>query len=264
MLPEDTPGAGTSETPADEIVTDPPPAGDAPVSDQPGDDDEGHVKISKQEYLVLKDARQREKEARADLDRERAARTTPPTPAAATTESDEATRREYDTYIANLRVLAKSDPDLNGAANPTAKAILLMHDRTEAVTKRASEAENRQRIREEMTDVPTARRQEVFDYMQATGVVSPAVAYQLIRGGKEYETLAEKATRLEKELEAERAGRGVAPQRTPTRVVGGPALRGKGPEVLTVEQYNQRMRDDPDKTIADRRSGAFTIKIPGQ
>lgn len=256
---EEIPGAGTTE----EHPTDSPeaaPAGDpAAGSDDAGDDS---VRISKQEYLVLKDARQREKAAQAELERARAERTTPPT-AGAPDAGDADEEREREQYIAYLRQIAKSrstDPEAQ-AQIQNAKALLHVLDGADRARREATEAEQRTLIRQELAAIPADEQDDVINYMRATGVRSPKVARQLIKGSQ-YETLAQKAARLEAELATLRSGNGT--KATPTRIVGSPGGARTEPKhgsPISLAEYHKRMAENPAQTIADRKEGKFTVKV---
>lgn len=263
MADEEIPGAGTPDPTASDSPEAAPPATGEEGSDQPGGADEDVVHISKQEYLVLKDARQREKQVTAELERTRAERTTaPPTPSAPETDDAEATR-EHEQYIAYLRQVSRmksTDPEAQ-AQIQNAKALLHVYDGAERARNEATAAEQRTLIRQELAAIPVTRQDEVIDYMRQTGVRSPKVALQLING-KQYESLSEKNARLEKELADLRAGRTEKP--TPSRIVGSPGgarTEAKHGSPITLAQYHERMAKDPATTIAERARGVFTIKV---
>jgi len=263
MADEEIPGAGTPDPNASDSPEAAPPA-DAPEgSNEPGDADGDQVRISKQEYLVLKDARTREKQKDAELERIRAERTTPPPTPSAPEADDAEAAREHEQYIAYLRQVSRmksTDPDAQ-AQIQNAKALLHVYDGAERARQEATAAEQRTLIRQELAAIPPARQDEVIEYMKATGVRSPKVALQLINGAR-HETLAEEVARLKEENATLRAGGTVKP--TPSRIVGSPGgarTEAKHGSAISLDEYNARMAKDPAKTIAERQAGVFIIKV---
>lgn len=231
-----------------------PAAGEA-AGEGGGEGGEGSKKVAipEHEYNAIRGAREEAKalkEENARLKAEAEARRNPPTDHAS--EADK-TRASIDTrrkYIARLEEAEK-------AGNEDAGALLAVH-------RDMLEAEQRTLYRLQMADIPASERDEVKAFMQERGVAMPAVARQLMRGTK-YETLEQENARLKSELDAAKKGKPAAAAVEDTRIVGSPggsrAPAAKKGEPIALAEYHKRMRDDPAKTIADRKAGVFTIKV---
>lgn len=231
-----------TETPTP--VAETPPAG----TETPTEGGEKPVSISAHEYGILRDARAREKalaEENERLKREAESRATTTTD---TTREDDfqMTDAERKAYRAELKAAAK-------AGNRDAAALLVG---IEAADEARIERRN-MRFEMELRDIPEAKRDEVKKYMQETGAPTPAIAYKLMRGG-EAATLEAEVLRLKQENEALKKGK---PRVEGTRIAGLPgASDDDGTPAISLDEYNARMRKDPNKTIAERRAGKFRIK----
>ena len=242
MADEETVTTGT-ETP-------PPEAAEKAAAGTEGAAGEGaeKVSISAHEYGVLRDARAREKALQTELDRLKAeteSRTTPTTD----TREDVAsmTPAEVKAYKAKLYDSWKK------GGSEDAGAVLASIISSEQAT-----ASNRQIMFElQMRDIPEGKRDAVKKYMAETGAPTPGIAYDLMRG-KEAPSLEQKVADLEKQLAEAKKGKGRVEG---TRIAGLPAGDvDDGVPALTLDEYNERMRKDPNKTITERRTGKFRLK----
>lgn len=232
---------------------------DAPTGADDGDAN-GKVSIPRHEYNAIREAREQAKaleQENARLRAEAESRRTPPTAEDSKADDLRSTIAEEERYIAMLERAAKD-------GNENAAGLLVVHRASLRAHKETLASEERMTFRMEMQDIPEVERQAVFDYMKQTGVTRPSVARQLMRGGKPFESLAEENARLKAELENTKKGRAQKPVVEDTRIVGSPggarapAAKGKP---ITLDEYHRRMREDPEKTIAERQSGAFTIQV---
>lgn len=247
MADEPNPAPAGTDAPA---ATDTPEGATATAEGAAGSDEGGEKKVSitSHEYVTLKAAREREKALEAKVrELESAAPRATTTTDSGADDDFTMTDAERAQYRKELRAAAK-------AGSRDAAAVLVS---IEAADELRADM-RRQRFDAEMEKVPEERRDEVKAYMKETGAPSPRLAYQLMRGGKDYETLAEKAARLEKELAEAKASK------TPikgTRIVGSPASADDdGVPLISLDEYNDRMRKDPHKTIAERKAGKFRLK----
>lgn len=224
-------------------------------------DANGKVSIPRHEYNAIREAREREKalaEENARLKAEaESRRSAPPTASDPKVEDLQAQIAEEERYV---RLLEKSKAE----GNENAAALLVMHRASLRAQKEALASEERMTFRLEMQDIPEAERAPVYEYMKTTGVTRPSVARQLMRGGKQFETLAEENARLKAENEAMKKGRVAKPPVEDTRIVGSPGgarAPAKKGAPITLDDYHERMRRDPAGTTAARKAGEFTIKV---
>ena len=232
-------------------VTDPPPATTTPpggTEPPAGDDADAKVSISAHEYGVLRDARAREKALQAELDEVKKAAESRTTPTTDTREDVASmTPAEVKAYKAKLYDSWKK------GGSEDAGAVLASIISSEQAT-----ASNRQIMFElQMRDIPEGKRDAVKKYMAETGAPTPGIAYDLMRG-KEAPSLEQKVADLEKQLAEAKKGKGRVEG---TRIAGLPAGDvDDGVPALTLDEYNERMRKDPNKTITERRTGKFRLK----
>lgn len=209
------------------------------------------VAIPEHEYNAIRNAREEAKalkEENARLKADAEARRNPPTDRASEAEKTRDSIEKRQRYIARLEEAEK-------AGNEDAGALLAVH-------RDMLEAEQRTLYRLQMADIPAGERDDVKDFMREQGITMPAVARQLMRGGKKFETLEQENARLKAELDAAKKGK-PATKVEDTRIVGSPGgSRGPAPKKgapIKLSVYRQRMHDDPAGTTAARNAGEFTI-----
>lgn len=210
------------------------------------------VTIPEHEYTALQGTRAREealKEENARLKAQAEAVRTPPTANTSDAEKTRASIERRERHMARLREAAEGGDE--------ASQVLLSS--MEVV----QESEQRTLYRLQMADIPASEREAVKKYMAEQGIAHPAVAQRLMRGER-FESVEQENARLKAENEALKKGK-PAPKVEDTRIVGspggsrGPATKKGAP--IPLAEYHKRMRDDPAKTIADRKAGEFTISV---
>lgn len=105
------------------------------------------------------------------------------------------------------------------------------------------ESEQRQLYRLEMAEIPKEDRAEVQKLMTERRLRSPADAYERLRGGHRYETLAEENARLRKELETKSRPAPNVDRRVVGDAKAGASKMENGVETITLQEYNRRMAD---------------------
>ncbi len=239
--------AGTDAAPETPVT----PVGAPGTGDAASGSDDGDKKvtISSHEYVTLKASREQAKRDAEELVELRA-RVQSTTNTTTDTVDDDApimSPAERKAYKAELRAAAK-------AGNRDAGAVL-------AGIEAAEEAKASHQMlvfQMQMEKIPEGKRDAVKKFMRDSGAPTPDIAYRLMRGG-ETETLEQELARTKAELAEARKAK---PRVENTRIVGAPAGADDddGVPTKTVDEYNEMMRRDPHKTIADRRAGKFRLR----